>query len=106
MHSSVPHIKTAKLLVLLCSVHSLFRSSCNSRQHQRQYICSSLRTLLCRRQNPLQQFALRHSNVYRSHVLRHLDILDLQALCASCRTLCRITQNEATTGQTKVCHES
>ena len=106
MHISVPHIRAAKLLVLLCSVHSLFRSSGNSRQHQRQYICSIVRTLLCRRQSPLQQFALGHSNVYRSHVLRHLNILNLQALCASCRTLCRITQNKATTGQTKVCRES
>ena len=42
------------------------------------------------------------SIVYGSCVLRHLNILDLQALCASCRTLCRVTQNEATKGDVKV----
>ena len=56
--------------------------------------------------SPLQQDALEQSDVYGSCILRHLDILDLQALCASCRTLCRTTQKEATTGETQVCHES
>ena len=104
LHKSVPN--TEHLPGLLCSVHSLVCSSCDSRHQQSHRVCSGIRGWLCRHSSPLQQLALEHSDVYGSCILRHLDILDLQALCASCRTLCGTTQKEATTGETQVCHES
>ena len=83
----VPHLPSCALSTTLCS-----------RPRFSRFALADMRLFA----PPLVQFAQAHPEVYGACTLRHLDVIDLQALCASCRALCGVTQDEALAADFKV----